>query len=107
MSVLDRPMTLSVFTPTRTYSGSTIQGDPENRRVWVGPLELRYYRDIASGDGVRDYHEDRWKGRLRDFLGLDLDNSPTLGGAVITSVQELPDSQRRYCAVSTIGEQLR
>ena len=103
MARFDRPATLSIFTPTRLYNGSTIQGEPDNRRVWIAPLELRYYRDIASGDGVRDYHEDRWKGRLRDFQDLDLDNSPTLGGAVITSVQELPDSQRRYCAVSTIG----
>ena len=107
MPTLDRPMTLSVYTPTRKYDGSGIRGQPENRRVWVGPLELRYYRDFDSGDGVRDYKENQWLGRLRDFRNLDLSHNPTLGGAIITAVVELPDSQRRYCAVSTTGEQLR
>ena len=106
MPNLDRPMTLSVYTPTRGYDGSNIQGEPVNRRVWIGPLDLRYYRDFDSG-GVRDYAENKWQGRLSDFRNLDLSDSPTLDGAIITEVAELPDSQRRYCAVSTIREQSR
>ena len=103
---LTGPLTLSVYTPTRLYDGSSIRGEPENRRVWIGPLDLRYYRDFDSG-GVRDYAENKWQGRLRDFRNLDLSDSPTLDGAIITEVVELPDSQRRYCAVSTIREQSR
>ena len=107
MARFDRPATLSVYTPTRKFDGSGIPGQPVNRRVWIGPLELRYYRDLDSGDGVRDYKENQWLGRLRDFRNLDLSHNPTLDGAKIIAVVELPDSQRRYCAVSTIGEQLR
>ena len=105
MARFDRPATLSVYTPTRKYDGSGIPGEPENHRVWIGPLDLRYYREI--GDGVRDYAENKWQGRLRDFRNLDLSDSPTLDGAIITEVVEIPDSQRRYCAVSTIREQSR
>ena len=107
MARLDRPATLSVYTPTRGYDGSNIQGEPVNRRVWIGPLDLSHYREIASGDGVRDYAENKWQGRLPDFRNLDLSDSPELDGAIITEVVELPDSQRRYCAVSTIREQSR
>ena len=104
MANLDRAMTLRIVPGEWDDNGEWFRGEPLERTVWVGPLDLRYCRELESGANTRSFTENHYKGRLRDFQGLKLSHENTLDGATITDVQELPDSQRRYCRVSVQKE---
>ena len=104
MANLDRAMTLRIVPGEWDDNGEWDRGEPFERTVWVGPLELRYYRELESGANTRSYTENHYKGRLRDFQGLKLTDDNRLNGALIADIEELADTQRRYCRVSVVKQ---